>query len=147
MRSAAILLSACALLAGCSSDPSPDPVEPSSAAPPRSVTLAGIADAQKAYGADGGRFTVPPGTTALTLSTSCTRMDKSVRRPRVTFVIDTGAAGAGDDVLTNVATCGSGDTVGISADLPPDAPSTLTYRVTPSDPLGISWTLSVAAGP
>jgi hypothetical protein len=144
MRAAGQVLAAGALLLGaCSSAPSPEPETTSSAPSPQSVTLRVIAQAEIAYGDDVGQFTVPPGTTELTMSTSCTRTDDGVGRPRVTFKIDTGTPG--DNVLTSVVNCGGSGESTVSLDLPPDAPSSLTYRVRPSNPLGISWSLSVAS--
>lgn len=144
MRTVIVLLGASALLStGCSSDPAPVPAETSSTPSPRTVTLSVVAQAERAYGEDVGRFTLPPGTTELTVTTSCTTTDDGVSRPRVTFVIDTGTPG--DAVLTSVQKCGGTENTA-STSIGPDVPSTLTYRVTPSDPLGISWRLSVAAG-
>lgn len=144
MRTVIALLGASALLsAGCSSDPTPVPAETTSTPSPRSASLAVITQAERAYGEDVGQFTLPPGTTELNVTSSCTTTDDGVSRPRVTFVIDTGTPG--EAVLRSVQRCGDTE-ITASTSIRPDVPSTLTYRVTPSDPLGISWKLSVAAG-
>ncbi|MCL8250610.1 hypothetical protein AERO_04375 [Aeromicrobium fastidiosum] len=122
------------LLAACTSG-SDVPEEPAGAAK--------LVDVSDVRGDDSGTFTVPDGARQIELTATCEPVAVDVTQPRVSFVVDTGTMG--DDVLTFESECASDGSVSSGTSLPDGTPDELTYRVTPSDPTRIAWSLTVTA--